>query len=396
MKINNVKVIVTNPGRNYVTVKIETDQGIYGVGDATLNGRELAVAKTIEEYLAPIIMGKNPDNIEHIWQYIYRGAYWRGGPVFMTALAGIDMALWDIKGKKAGLPVYSLLGGKCRDKALCYTHVSGQSFKEVKAKALKKIDEGYRALRVQVSIPGLDGTYGTVEDDAKELPFVEKWDSKPYLNTIPQLFEYLKSEIEEDIHLIHDSHERLTISEAVKLAKRLEKYDLLFLEDLLKPENKDGFSFIKNNSAMPLAMGELFNSRWDAVKLITEKLIDYIRCDVSHIGGITEAKKIAHLAETFQVKTAWHGPADISPIAHMANLHLDFSTPNFGIQELAEFPEEVDEVFTGKPEFEDGYLKISDRPGLGCDIDEDMAAKYSYQKAYLPVAERLDGSVHDW
>ncbi|RCW50613.1 D-mannonate dehydratase ManD [Halanaerobium sp. ST460_2HS_T2] len=396
MKINNVKVIVTNPGRNYVTVKIETDQGIYGVGDATLNGRELAVAKTIEEYLAPIIIGKNPDNIEHIWQYIYRGAYWRGGPVFMTALAGIDMALWDIKGKKAGLPVYSLLGGKCRDKALCYTHVSGQSFKEVKDNALKKIDEGYKALRVQVSIPGLDGTYGTVEDDAKELPFVEKWDSKPYLNTIPQLFEYLKSEIDDDIHLIHDSHERLTISEAVKLAKRLEKYDLLFLEDLLKPENKDGFNFIKNNSAMPLAMGELFNSRWDAVKLITEKLIDYIRCDVSHIGGITEAKKIAHLAETFQVKTAWHGPADISPIAHMANLHLDFSTPNFGIQELAEFPKEVAEVFTGQPEFEDGYLKISDKPGLGCDIDEEKAAKYSYQKAYLPVAERLDGSVHDW
>lgn len=396
MKIKNVKVIVTNPGRNYVTVKIETDEGIYGVGDATLNGRELAVAKTIEEYLAPIIIDKNPENIEHIWQYIYRGAYWRGGPVFMTALAGIDMALWDIKGKKAGLPVYSLLGGKCRDKALCYTHVSGQSFEEVKENALEKIEKGYKALRIQVSIPGLDGTYGTVEDDAKDLPFVEKWDSKPYLNTIPKLFEYLKNKIDDDIHLIHDSHERLTVPEAKKLASELEEYDLMFLEDLLKPENKDGFKFIKNSSSIPLAMGELFNSRWDALSLIKNQLIDYIRCDVSHIGGITEAKKIAHLAETFHIKTAWHGPADISPIAHMANLHLDFSTPNFGIQELAEFPEEVAEVFTGRPEFEDGYLKISDKPGLGCDIDEEIAAEYSYEKAYLPVAERLDGSVHDW
>ncbi|TDP88651.1 D-mannonate dehydratase [Halanaerobium saccharolyticum] len=396
MKITNLKVIVTSPGRNYVVVKIETDSGIYGYGDATLNGRELAVAEALEEYLAPILIGRNPDNIEDIWNYIYKGTYWRGGPVLMTALAGIDMALWDIKGKKAGLPVYSLLGGKSREKALCYSHVSGNDFEEVKEKALKKIEAGYKALRIQVAIPGLDGTYGTVEDDALELPFVEKWESKPYLKTIPELFKYIRAEIGDEVHLIHDSHERLTVPEAIKLARKLEKYDLLFLEDLLKPENREGFRQLKSQTSTPLAMGELFNTRWEALPLIKDQLIDYIRCDLSHIGGITEAKKIAALAETFHIKTAWHGPADISPVAHLANLHLDFAIANFGIQEFAQFPEEVKEVFKGGPEFEDGYLKISDKPGLGCEIDEEAAAEYPYQKAYLPVAEALDGSVHEW
>ncbi|MFN2364611.1 MAG: enolase C-terminal domain-like protein, partial [Halarsenatibacteraceae bacterium] len=255
MKIKNIKVIISNPGRNYVTVKIETDKGIYGIGDATLNGRELSVAKTLEEYLAPLLIGQNPDNIEHIWQYLYKGAYWRGGPVLMTALAGIDMALWDIKGKRAGLPVYSLLGGKTRDKVLCYTHVSGQDFQEVKDKALEKIAAGYKALRIQVAIPGLNGTYGTVEDYARILPFVETWDSRPYLKVIPELFDYIRDEIGDDIQLIHDSHERLQVPEAIKLAKELEKYNLLFLEDLLKPENKDDFKQIRNQTSVPLAMG---------------------------------------------------------------------------------------------------------------------------------------------
>ena len=396
MHIKNIKVIVTSPGRNYVIVKIETDQGLYGIGDATLNGRELSVAKTLEEYLAPLLIGQDPDNIEHIWQYLYKGAYWRGGPVLMTALAGIDMALWDIKGKKYGRPVYSLLGGKSRDKVLCYTHVSGQNFKEVKDKALEKIAEGYKAIRVQVSIPGLTGTYGTVEDDARILPFVETWDSRPYLKVVPELFEFIRAEIGNEIQLIHDSHERLQVPEAIKLAKELEKYDLLFLEDLLKPENKNGFKQIRNQTSTPLAMGELFNSKWDALPLIKDQLIDYIRCDLSHIGGITEAMKIAALAETFHVKTAWHGPADISPIAHLANLHVDYAVTNFGIQELAEFPDEIAEVFKGGPEFKDGYLAIPDKAGLGCDIDEEAAAKYPYEKAYLPVAESLDGSVHEW
>jgi len=396
MKIKNIKVIVTSPGRNYVTVKIETDQGFYGIGDATLNGRELSVAKALEEYLAPLLIGQDPDNIEYIWQYLYKGAYWRGGPVLMTALAGIDMALWDLKGKSYGMPVYSLLGGKSRNKVLCYTHVSGQDLKGVKEKALEKIAEGYKALRVQVSVPGLTGTYGTVEDDARNSPFVETWDSKPYLKIVPELFEYLRSEIGDEVQLIHDSHERLQIPEAIKLAKELEKYNLLFLEDLLKPENKDGFKKIRNQTSTPLAMGELFNTKWDALPLIKDQLIDYIRCDLSHIGGITEAMKIAALAETFHIKTAWHGPADISPIAHLANLHVDYAITNFGIQELAGFPEEVAEVFKGGPEFKNGYLTIPDRPGLGCDIDEEAAAHYPYQRAYLPVAESLDGSVHEW
>ncbi|MBF8436206.1 D-galactonate dehydratase family protein [Halanaerobiaceae bacterium Z-7014] len=396
MKIENIKVIVTSPGRNYVVVKIETDEGIYGIGDATLNGRELTVAETIEEYIAPILIGRNSDNIEDIWQYLYKGAYWRGGPVLMTALAGIDMALWDLKGKRCSRPVYSLLGGRSREKVLCYTHVSGDKFQEVKENALEKIAEGYKVLRVQVSIPGLNGTYGTVEDDARVLPFVETWDSKPYLKVIPELFKFLRAEIGDEVHLIHDSHERLQVPEAIRLAKELEEYNLFFLEDLLKPENIAGFEQIRNQTSIPLAMGELFNSKWEALPLIKNQLIDYIRCDLSHIGGITEAMKLAALAETFHLKTAWHGPADISPIAHLANLHVDYAVSNFGIQELAEFPEEVSAVFKGGPKFEDGYLTIPDRPGLGCDIDEEAAKKFPYKKAYLPVAESLDGSVHEW
>lgn len=398
MKITDVRVIVTCPGRNYVLLKIETDEpGLYGVGDATLNGRELAVAAALREHIAPLLIGRDPDRIEDTWQYLFRGTYWRGGPVLMTALAGVDLALWDIKGKRAGLPVYSLLGGKTREGALAYTHVGGRDFTEVEDGVRAAMARGFRVVRVQMAIPGNQGAYGVHGGATRPgMPSEEIWEPARYLRMIPQLFAHLRSTVGDDIELIHDVHERLTPIQAARLAKELEPYHLFFLEDPLRPEHKESFRRVRKASATPLAMGELFHTRWECLPLISEQLIDFIRCDIGHLGGLTEARKVAALAETFYVQTAWHGPGDIAPMTHAANVHLDVSTPNFGVQEMTFFPDVVQEVLPGAPAYRDGALWPSEAPGLGCDVDEEAAAKYPYTRAYLPTTQRADGSVHDW
>ena len=408
LKITDVRVIVTCPDRNYVLVKILTSEpGLYGVGDATLNGRELAVATALEKHLAPLLVGRDPEAIEDTWQYLYRGPYWRGGPVQMTALAGVDLALWDIKGKRAGMPVYQLLGGRTRLGALCYTHASGGDFTEVEDAARRAIERGFKCVRAQVAIPGLEGTYGTGARKKSEevagrvpqqadLPQTELFEPGPYLRTVPKLFAHLRSALGEEVELLHDVHEKLVPVEAARFAKELEPYQLFFLEDPLRPEYKESFRLIRQHSTTPLAMGELFNSLWDCVPLIKEQLIDFIRCDLGHIGGITNARKVAALAEAFQVKTAWHGPGDIAPPTHAANVHVDISIPNFGVQEMVFFPDIAREVMPGGPEFKDGYMTVNDTPGLGTDVNEELAKKYPYKRAYLPTARRRDGSVQDW
>lgn len=405
LTITKVNIVVTCPDRNYVLVKIETsDPGVYGWGDATLNGRELAVASALENHIAPLLIGRDPDRIEDIWQMIFRGAYWRGGPVLMTALAGVDLALWDIKGKRAGLPVYSLLGGRTRDGALAYTHCSGRDFAEVEDSAHAALARGFKAIRVQVLVPGMSGTYGVgnlpaerlTSQDMEALPLVERFEPAPYLRVIPKLVEHLRVKLGEDVELLHDVHERLTPIQAARLAKELEPYHLFFLEDPVRPENKDSFRLLRQHTTIPIAMGELYNTRWDALPLLTEQLIDYIRCDIGHIGGISEARKIAAIAESFYIQTAWHGPGDIAPMTHAANVHVDLSIANFGIQEMVFFPEVAQEVMPGAPTFADGYLNVSDAPGLGTDVNEALAAKYPYKRAYLPVVRRVDGSVGDW
>ena len=400
MKIAEVRVAVTCPGRNYVAVKILTDEpGLYGVGDATLNGRELAVAAALEHHIAPLLVGRDPDRVEDIWQYLHRGTYWRGGPVLQTALAGIDLALWDIKGKRAGLPLYSLLGGRTRDGALAYGHASGRDADEVEAHARQLVAQGFKAVRIQVGITGsgLRGTYGVRhEPDRPDLPAEEIWEPGPYLRTILRVLERLRSALGDDVELLHDVHERLAPIEAARLAKELEPVHLFFLEDCLRPEHKESFRLIRQHTTTPLAMGELYHSKWECLPVIAEQLIDFIRCDLGHIGGITEARKIAAIAEPYQVKTAWHGPGDIGPPTHAANVHLDLAIPNFGIQECTLFSDAVHEVMPGAPTFRDGYLHVSDAPGLGVDLDEAAAARHPYRRAYLPTTRRLDASVHDW
>ncbi len=407
LKITDVRVIVTNPGRNYVLVKILTSEpGLYGVGDATLNGRELAVAEDLEKYLAPLLIGRDPEAVEDIWQFLYRGPYWRGGPIQMTALAGVDLALWDIKGKRAGMPVYQLLGGRTRIGALAYTHTSGNDFVEVEDAVRKAMELGFKVIRAQVAISGLQGTYGTSDRPkpgevsgavtSADLPATELFEPGPYLRTLPRLFAHLRSKLGEDVELLHDAHERLNPQESARLAQELEPYHLFYLEDVLRPEYKESFRLVREHSTTPLAMGELFNTLWDCVPLIKEQLIDYIRCDLGHIGGITNARKVAALADAFQVKTAWHGPADVGPPTHAANVHVDISIPNFGVQEMVFFPELTNEVIPGAPEFKDGYMMVQETPGLGTDVNEELAKKYPYKRAYLPTARRKDGSVQDW
>jgi len=408
LKITDVRVIVTSPGRNYVLVKILTSEpGLYGVGDATLNGRELAVATALEKHIAPLLIGRDPDQIEDTWQYLYRGSYWRGGPVQVTAVAGVDLALWDIKGKRAGMPLYQLLGGRTRVGALAYTHASGRDFVEVEDAVRRGMERGFKCVRAQVAIPGLEGTYGTSArrkseetagrvDQQGELPETEIFEPSPYLRIVPKLFEHLRAKLGDEVELLHDTHEKLAPIQAARLARELEPYHLFFLEDLLRPEHKESFRLIRQHSTTPLAMGELFNSIWDCVPLITEQLIDYIRCGVSHIGGVTAARKVAALAEAFQVKTAWHGAADLGPPVHAAHVALDISIPNFGVQEMVFFPEVTREVIPGGPTFKDGTMDVSDAAGLGTDVNEELAKKYPYRRSYLPTARRQDGAVQDW
>jgi mannonate dehydratase len=401
-RITSAKVIVSCPGRNFVTLKLETADGVWGVGDATLNGRELAVASYLSEHVIPCLIGRDAHQIEDIWQYLYRGAYWRRGPVTMTAIAAVDMALWDIKGKLAGLPVYQLLGGACREGVTVYCHANGETIDETLEQAESHRALGYRAIRLQSGIPGLKSTYGVSKDrlfyepaDA-ELPTENLWSSEKYLRAIPPLFEKARQRLGDDVHLLHDVHHRLTPIEAGRLGKDLEPFRPFWIEDAVAADNQAGFRLIRQHTTTPLAVGEVFNSIWDCKQLIEEQLIDYIRATVLHAGGITHLRRIAALADLYNVRTGCHGATDLSPITMAAALHFDLSVPNFGIQEYMVHTADTDAVFPHAYRYEDGMLHPGEAPGLGVDIDEAAAARFPYRRAYLPVNRLEDGSMHNW
>ncbi|QNQ08227.1 D-mannonate dehydratase ManD [Sphingomonas alpina] len=401
-KIKNARIIVTCPGRNFVTLKIETDQGVYGIGDATLNGRELAVASYLADHVVPLLIGRDAHRIEDIWQYLYKGAYWRRGPVTMTAIAAVDMALWDIKGKVAGLPLYQLLGGASRDGVMVYGHANGASVEEAVDAALVYQSEGYRAIRIQAGVPGLASTYGVSKDryfyepaDA-DLPSENLWSTEKYLRSVPALFDKAREALGWDVHLLHDAHHRLTPIEAGRLGKDLEPYRPFWLEDAVQAENQDSFRLIRQHTTTPLAVGEIFSSIWDARQLIEEQLIDYIRATVVHAGGITHLRRIANLADLHNVRTGCHGATDLSPVAMAAALHFDLSVPNFGVQEYMRHTPETDTVFPHAYSFDRGMMHPGDKPGLGVEIDEALAAQYPYKRAYLPVNRLEDGTMFSW
>jgi len=402
MKITDAKVIVTCPGRNFVTLKVLTDEGVYGLGDATLNGRELAVVSYLQDHVVPCLIGRDPQQIEDIWQYLYRGAYWRRGPVTMTAIAAVDTALWDIKAKIAGLPLYQLLGGRSRDGVMVYSHANGRDIEETVDAVAHYIELGYKAIRAQTGVPGLASTYGVAKGNKPyepadaALPTESRWSTEKYLVHVPKLFEKLREKFGFEHHLLHDAHHRLTPIEAARVGKDLEPYRLFWLEDCVPAENQESFRLIRQHTTTPLAVGEVFNSIHDCQQLITEQLIDYIRTTVVHAGGISHLRRIANLADLYHVRTGSHGATDLSPVCMGAALHFDTWVPNFGIQEYMHHTEATDEVFPHDYHFADGYLYPGEKPGHGVDIDEELAAKYPYKPAYLPVNRLQDGTLFNW
>lgn len=403
MKIESARIVVCSPGRNFVTLLIYTDNGIIGLGDATLNGRELAVVAYLEDHLLPCLIGRDPFDTEDIWQYGYRGAYWRRGPVTMAAIGAVDMALWDIKGKALGTPVYNLMGGRSRQKLLAYTHANGITVEDTLAKIAQEVDSGYRAVRVQSGVPGLESVYGvSATTEAYEpavrggLPTEEGWDTAKYLHVVPALFDRVRMQFGDDLHLLHDSHHRLTPNEAARLGKELEPHHLFWLEDTVTGALQEGFRHLRRHTTTPLAVGEVFNSVYDCTTLLTEQLIDYLRMTVSHGGGLTPLLKIAALADVYHVRMGCHGATDMSPVCLAAALHLGTAIPNFGIQEHMRHNDLTDEVFPHDYYFDDGYLYVTDKPGLGVEFNEALAAKYPYQRAYLPVNRLTDGTLTNW
>ncbi|RMB55565.1 D-mannonate dehydratase [Sphingomonas sp. PP-CE-3A-406] len=401
-KIVSARVIVTCPGRNFVTLKIECDDGTTGLGDATLNGRELSVASYLTDHVVPCLIGRDAHRIEDVWQYLYKGAYWRRGPVTMAAIAAVDTALWDIKGKLAGMPVYQLLGGAARDACMVYAHANGTTIEDTIAVAKAEQAKGYKAIRLQCGVPGLASTYGVAKHGARyepadaDLPSESVWSTEKYLRVVPELFKAAREAMGWDVHLLHDIHHRLTPIEAGRLGKALEPYNLFWIEDPTPAENQEAFRLIRHHTTTPIAVGEVFNSIWDAKDLIQNQLIDYIRATVVHAGGITHLRRIASLADLYQVRTGCHGATDLSPVAMAAALHFGLSVPNFGVQEHMPHTDETDAVFPHAYTFDDGMMHPGEAPGLGVDIDEDLAATYEYKRAYLPVARLEDGTLCNW
>ncbi|WP_324699132.1 D-mannonate dehydratase ManD [Novosphingobium aerophilum] len=401
-KIVDAKVIITCPGRNFVTLKITCDDGTTGVGDATLNGRELSVASYLTDHVIPCLIGRDAHRIEDVWQYLYKGAYWRRGPVTMTAIAAVDMALWDIKGKIAGLPVYQLLGGASREGVMVYGHANGTTIEDTIEVALDYKKQGYKAIRLQCGVPGMASTYGVSKDkyfyepaDA-DLPTENVWNTAKYLRVVPELFKAAREALGWDVHLLHDIHHRLTPIEAGRLGKDLEPYRPFWLEDATPAENQEAFKLIRQHTTAPLAVGEIFNSIWDCKDLIQNQLIDYIRATVVHAGGITHLRRIAALADLYQIRTGCHGATDLSPVCMAAALHFDLSVPNFGVQEYMRHTPETDAVFPHAYTFENGMMHPGEAPGLGVDIDEELAAGYEYSRAFLPVNRLEDGTMYNW
>jgi mannonate dehydratase len=408
VKITSADVVITSPGRNFVSLRVETEDGMVGWGDATLNGRELAVASYLRDHVSSILIGRDAGAIEDTWQYLYRGGYWRRGPVTMAAIAAVDVALWDIKAKYAEMPLYQLLGGQSRRGLLAYGHASGTDLPQLFDSVDEHLDAGYRAVRIQTGVPGLGQVYGVAAGGSEQRydyepartaprPPEEQWDTRAYLRHVPTVFDAVRAKYGPELPLLHDGHHRMTPIQAAQLGKSLEPYDLFWLEDCTPAENPAGLRLVRQHTTTPLALGETFNTAWDYQTLISEQLIDYVRSSVTHTGGITAMRKLLDFAAMHQIKSGMHGPTDVSPIGMAAALHLGLAIHNFGIQEYMHHSAQTLEVFQTSYRFESGLLHPGDRPGLGVEMDIEAAEAFPYQGAYLPVNRlAVDGTVHDW
>jgi len=404
-KITDVRAILTQPGADHlVIVKILTDQpGLHGIGCATHRERPLAVASAVNDYLKPFLVGRSCEDIEDIWQSAYVSSYFRSGVTLNNALSGVDGALWDILGKRVGLPVYKLLGGKVRAAVPLYGHASARDLPELEDGVRKWMAQGYRYVRVQVATPGFSG-YGvsgaaTSDEIQKARPAgvapSPVFEPTPYVNRTIEMFDHLRKKIGFDVELLHDVHERVPPAQALVLAKAVEPFRLFFLEDPFAPEDVGWFDVMRKQTTTPIAMGELFVNRNEWLPLVANRLIDFIRIHISAIGGLSLARKIAACCEMFNVRTAWHGPGNVSPVGHAVNMHLDLALFNFGIQEQNVFSDATREVFPGAPEIRGGYMYCNDRPGLGVDLEERVAARFPYKTpgGSRGNDRRLDGTI---
>jgi mannonate dehydratase len=393
-RIRDVSVIATAPaGLRLTVVKILTDQdGLYGYGCGTFTQRAELVNAAVEKYLRPFLIGKPADRIDDTWQAMYNSSYWRNGPVLNNAISGVDQALWDIKARQAGMPVYQVLGGKCREAVDTYTHAEGAEISETIEQARKFMERGFRHVRVQVGVPGMEG-YSAPHGGTRvtALHTAPVFEPAPAARRALKLFEACRKELGAEVELLHDMHERYTANLAVQLVKDAEQFKMFFMEDPLSPEQIEYFRQIRQQCSTPIAMGELFNSPHEWTPLIRDRLIDYMRMHVSQVGGVTPCRKIAAFGELFGVRTAWHGPGDVSPIGHAANATLDLVCPNFGIQEYSAFNERTEEVFSGCPVMKNGYVYVHESPGWGIEVNEKLAAKYPYGSFEEEEKRRLNG-----
>ena len=392
--IKEVKVILTQPSNvRLAVVKVVTSEpGLYGLGCATFTQRIHGVKEVIERHLAPFLIGRDVARIEELWQMMMVHGYWRNGPILNNAISGVDQALWDIKGKVANMPVYDLLGGKSREAAQVYAHADGSSPDEVAFNASKLVEEGYRHVRVQQGLYGGNSEGFNKPQGAQDGAY---FDPRRYQQITLEMLREVRSQLGADVELLHDVHERLTPAEAIRFASDIDEFRLFFLEDLLAPEDLHWFERVRAHTTTPLAMGELFNHPLEWRTLVEGRLIDFIRMHISQMGGITPARKAADLAHLNGIRTAWHGPSDTSPVGHAANLHIDLWTPAFGIQEWYR-PSDIDyEVFPGLPRVVNGYLYPSEGPGLGIDINEQLASEFPVADIVeeWTQARRPDGSA---
>lgn len=402
MIIRDARVIVCSPGRNFVTLKIITDSGVYGIGDATVNGRELVVATYLEEYIIPALIGKDASRIEDIWHYFSRGNYWAKGVIDNAAIAAVDMALWDIKAKTAKMPLYQLLGGKSRETINAYTHVNGETVDDVIEGVRKAIEEKYSFIRVQCGVKGLQKTYGVAkkgeayEPANASLPEEHLWCTTKYLNSVEEMFKAVRETFGWDIELLTDVHHRLTPIEAARLGKMLEPYRLFWMEDATPVDNQESFKLIRQHTVTKLAVGEVTSSIYEVKDLITNQLIDYVRTSLVHGGGITHLRQIASLAALYQVKTGFHGATDLSPVTMGCALHFGTAINNFGIQEHMAHCDITESVFKHSYSFVDGKFLVGEDAGHGVDIDEELASQFPYKRASLPVNRLEDGTLVHW
>jgi mannonate dehydratase len=406
LTIKDVQLIRTAPSNsNWTIVKVTTSEpGLYGLGSATHQEVPAAAQAYIETRLKPFVVGKRCDDIEDIWQSAYLQQYFRSGPESNNALSGIDGALWDILGKRLGVPVYQLLGGKTRGAVQLYGHAESTDINKLEDQVRDYMQKGYQVVRVQLAVPEYSG-YGVggarTSDRVQGLRpeglrgTSPVFDPEKYVTTTINMFDHLRSKIGFDVGLVHDIHERPAPNQSIQLCKAVEPYRPFYMEDALAPDDVGWFKIFREETSAPLAMGELFVNRNEWLPLVANRWIDFIRCHQSAMGGLNMCRKVAHTCEMFGVRTAWHGPNNVDPIGHCYNVHLDLASPNFGIQEETFFDEQTREVFPGCPEIKGGYMYCNDKPGWGIDIDEKAAAKYPYK---VPFETRgndryLDGGI---